>query len=109
VLSAPFAAGVNWSVDRVSNYLKDGIVCGDGKQRKLQFLKQDTQSDSNRAAQVAGDLITNENVDIMLSLGSPDTTRPDRGPVRSSRLPQLELRRSLAGLLLHPQATRRRL
>jgi branched-chain amino acid transport system substrate-binding protein len=86
---SPFATGVNWSVDRVSNYLKDGIVCGDGKQRKLQFLKQDTQSDSNRAAQVAGDLITNENVDIVLSLGSPDTTSPTADQCEALGCPSL--------------------
>ena len=37
---------------------------------------KDSQSDSNRAATVAGDLITNDGVDIMMVASTPDTVNP---------------------------------
>ena len=86
---APFAIGVNWTVERVNKYLADGIVCADGKQRKLQIMKADTQSDSNRAAQVTGDLITNNAVDIVLSAGAPDTTSPSADQCEALGCPSL--------------------
>lgn len=54
----------------------DGIVLGDGKKHKIQVSVRDTQSDSNRAAQVAADLILNENAQMIMSSGSPDTVVP---------------------------------
>jgi branched-chain amino acid transport system substrate-binding protein len=86
---APFAAATNWAVDRLGAALKDGVVCGDGKLRKLQFLKQDTQSDSNRAAQVTGDLIQNSKVDLILSNGAPDTVNPSADTCEAMGCPSL--------------------
>ncbi len=73
---APFASASTWAIERLGGYLKDGIVCGDGKLRKLEFVKKDTQSDSNRSAQITGDLIQSDKVDIVLSNGAPDTINP---------------------------------
>jgi branched-chain amino acid transport system substrate-binding protein len=73
---APFAIAVNWAIDRANEYLKDGIVTGDGKQRKLDIVKKDTQSDANRSATVTADLIQSDKVDIVLSSGGPDTINP---------------------------------
>ena len=36
----------------------------------------DSQSDSNRAAQVAGDLINNSKVDVVMVASTPDTVTP---------------------------------
>ncbi|MFH0915472.1 MAG: ABC transporter substrate-binding protein [bacterium] len=86
---APFAVGVNWTIGRVDEYLKDGIVCSDGKQRKLQLIKRDTQSDSNRSAQVTADLIQLDSVDIVLSSGAPDTTSPSADTCEALGCPSL--------------------
>ena len=56
--------------------LGDGIVLGDGKKHKITILRKDSQSDSNRAGQVAGDLITNDKVDILLGDSGPDMIIP---------------------------------
>ena len=56
--------------------LGDGIVLGDGKKHKITFIAQDTQSDSNRASQVAGDMVMNEKVDFLVASGTPDTVLP---------------------------------
>lgn len=56
--------------------VKDGLVCGDGLKHPIEIIMKDSQSDSNRAAQVAGDLITNDAVDIIMSASTNDTVTP---------------------------------
>jgi branched-chain amino acid transport system substrate-binding protein len=74
---ALFAKADDWWTDfALKTAVPDGIVGGDGKTHKFVFERQDSQSDSNRAAQVAGDLISNAKVDIVMCSGSPDTVNP---------------------------------
>lgn len=73
---ASFAKPDQWIVDTVTNTLKDGVVCGDQKLHKFEFLVEDTQSSASRAAQVAGDLINNSSVDMILASSSPDNVNP---------------------------------
>ena len=73
---AVFGQAEKWSVDLAARTLGDGIVLGDGKNHKISIVVQDTQSDSNRTAQVTGDLILNEKVDMLVSAGTPDTVNP---------------------------------
>jgi branched-chain amino acid transport system substrate-binding protein len=73
---ASFGIPDNYCVDRWKEAVADGWSCGDGKKHPVTFITQDTQSDSNRAAQVAGDLVNNDKVDIVLAASTPDTTIP---------------------------------
>jgi branched-chain amino acid transport system substrate-binding protein len=73
---AVFGATEDWSVKLGLKTLGDGIVLGDGKLHKISILVRDSQSDTNRSAQVAGDLITNDNVDMMIASGTPDNVNP---------------------------------
>ncbi len=73
---AVFGQAEKWGVDLASKTLGEGIVLGDGKKHKITFVVQDTQSDSNRASQIAGDLILNNKVDMMVAAGTPDTVNP---------------------------------
>jgi branched-chain amino acid transport system substrate-binding protein len=73
---AVFAIADDWWIARANDAVKDGIVTGDGKLRKIELIVKDSQSDANRASQVAGDLVTQDNVDMLLSSGSPDTVNP---------------------------------
>jgi branched-chain amino acid transport system substrate-binding protein len=86
---AQHGIGVEWAVGRFERVLPDGIVCGDGKQRLIKVLKRDTQSDSNRAAQVTGDLIMQDKVDLILSGGAPDTYVPSAGTCEALGCPSL--------------------
>ena len=56
--------------------VKDGVKCGDGKVHPIEIIVKDSQSDTNRASTVAGDLITNDNVDVMMVASTPDTVNP---------------------------------
>ncbi len=71
-----FAISDDWWIARVNEIMKDGFITGDGKKRMLELIVKDSQSDSNRASQVAGDLVTNDQVDMLLASGTPDTANP---------------------------------
>ena len=73
---AAFAQPMDYMVGRVKESTDAGVVLGDGKKHAIEFVVRDTQSDSNRAAQIAGDLINNDKVDMILSSGSPENVIP---------------------------------
>ncbi len=73
---AAFGPADEWAAGLTAEVVGDGITLGDGKKHPINFLLRDCQSDSNRAAQIAGDLIQNDNVDILLGSVTPDVTNP---------------------------------
>jgi len=78
-LTGPIAAfGIpgKYITERWNEAVKDGLVCGDGKNHPIKITVMDSQSDSNRAAQVTGDLIQNEKVDFIMAAATPDTVSP---------------------------------
>ncbi len=84
---AAFGAADQYAVTRWKEAVGSGIKCGDGQVHPIEFLVQDSQSDSNRAATVAGDLITNDNIDIMLVTSSPDTVNPVADQAEALQVP----------------------
>jgi len=73
---ASFAVSDEYSVERWKEIVGDGMVLGDGKKHPIKFVMRDTQSDPNRSSQVAGDLILNDKVDMILAASTPDTVNP---------------------------------
>jgi branched-chain amino acid transport system substrate-binding protein len=73
---APFGVPDQWCVDQWTAAVKDGVTCGDGKVHPVTIIMKDSQSDTNRAATVAGDLITNDGVDIIMAASTADTVPP---------------------------------
>ena len=73
---AAFGPADEWAAGLTAEVVGDGMTLGDGKKHSINFLLRDCQSDSNRAAQIAGDLIQNDNVDILLGSVTPDVTNP---------------------------------
>jgi branched-chain amino acid transport system substrate-binding protein len=73
---ATFGTADKYVLDRWNEYAKDGIVCGDKKNHPVEIILQDSQSSSDRASQVAGDLINNDAIDMMMVASTPDTTVP---------------------------------
>src|SRR5665647_1635763 len=57
---ASFGVPDSYCVDRAKEAIGDGIVCGDGQKHPVTIITKDSQSDSNRSAQVTGDLINND-------------------------------------------------
>ncbi len=59
----------------VRKHLERGIAIG-GSTHPVRIVVKDSQSSSNRAGEVASDLILKEKVDLMLVSSTPETTNP---------------------------------
>jgi len=74
---AGFATSNNFAIQAIrqtSPYAK-GFKVG-GKTYNVTILSKDSQSDPNRASEVARDLILNNNVDLMITSSTPETDNP---------------------------------
>ena len=72
---APFGEADKWVIDRMQAVFKAGISVG-GKKSAIQILLKDSQSNPNRAGEVANDLILKDKVQIVLTAGTPETANP---------------------------------
>ncbi len=86
---ASFAKPDEWIVKVVGDSIKDGVVCGDGMVHKFQFIVEDSQSNASRSAQIAGDLILNSKVDMLLVSSSPETGNPAADQAEANGVPLL--------------------
>ncbi len=73
---APFSAAGKWAQKHFEDAIGEGLVLGDKMMHPFEVNLVDTQSDSNRAAQVTGDLIQNTKVDLVMAAVTPDTVNP---------------------------------
>jgi len=73
---AGFGMPMKFLEEKWSEAVADGVECGDGQTHNIILKHVDTQSDQNRAGQVAGDLINNDKVDAILVSSAPDTVVP---------------------------------
>jgi branched-chain amino acid transport system substrate-binding protein len=84
---ASFGVPDQYCVERWKEYIGDGLVLGDGKKHPVSINVQDTQSDSNRAAQVTGDLINNSKVSLIMVASTPDTVLPSVQQCEANQTP----------------------
>jgi branched-chain amino acid transport system substrate-binding protein len=84
---APFASTDGYLIERYNEWVGDGQVLGDNKKHVIKLEVADSQSDSNRAAQVAADLINNTNVNCMIVASTPDTVNPVAGQCEAGSTP----------------------
>jgi branched-chain amino acid transport system substrate-binding protein len=86
---ASFAKPDEWIVQTFKKDVKDGVVCGDGKLHTFDVLLEDSQSSVSRASQVAGDMILNSKVDMLLASSSPDNANPVADQAEANGVPML--------------------
>lgn len=72
---AGFAEADGYIVDGINKAFAGGLV-NNGKTWSVEILVKDSQSNPNRAAEVASQLILEDEVDIILAAATPDTTNP---------------------------------
>src|SRR5271169_859175 len=72
---AAFGEPSKWVAEGVSKALGDGIMVA-GDKHPVQILNRNSQSNPNRASEVAAQLINNDKVDIMIASSTSDTTNP---------------------------------
>ena len=85
---AAFSPSANWQIDCWKEAVAGGVVTGDGKSHKIVILLRDSQSDSNRASQVASDLIMSDKVDVMFGC-TADTANPAADQCEVAGVPSL--------------------
>ena len=77
---APFGEPDPWIAEEIEEFVNEelgGIYIEEyGKKIPIEILVRDTKSDSDFAATVATDLITREEIDLMVVLHTPGTTVP---------------------------------
>jgi branched-chain amino acid transport system substrate-binding protein len=85
---AAFGAAGQWQLDWFNkNTWKDGLVCGDGKNYKINAKIYDSQSDSNRSSQVTSDAILNDGVSLVGASSSAANVIPVRDMAESLGCP----------------------
>lgn len=72
---APFGEADQFVLAQARDIFKGGLKIG-GKSHPVEIIVKDSQSNPNRAAEVAAELILSDEVDIMLVASTPETTNP---------------------------------
>ena len=72
---ALFGVADKWTVEQMKQTFKDGITVS-GKKYSVEILIKDSQSNPNRAAEVASDLILKDKITLMVVSSTPETTNP---------------------------------
>src|SRR5271170_8453670 len=72
---AAFGEPSKWVAAGVQKFLGDGITVG-GQKYAVEIINKDSQSNPNRASEVATQLINNDKVDIMVASSTSDTVNP---------------------------------
>ncbi|OIQ86042.1 hypothetical protein GALL_321130 [mine drainage metagenome] len=83
---AAFAESDDFVVSQVLNKVKDGIDIG-GVRYPVQIIHKDSQSNPNRAAEVAGELILSDQVDLMVAGNTPETVNPVADQCEANEVP----------------------
>jgi branched-chain amino acid transport system substrate-binding protein len=73
---APFGEADKWVIAGITEAFKSGLDLGGGRRVNVQVIVKDSQSNPNRAGEVANDLILKDKVDLMLVSSTPETTNP---------------------------------
>lgn len=72
---APFGEADKWVIEQMQAAFKNGIAIA-GKKHSVQIILKDSQSNPNRAGEVASDLILKDKVALILTAGTPETANP---------------------------------
>lgn len=72
---APFGEADKWVIEQLRATLEGGLTLG-GRKVAVQIVLKDSQSNPNRAGEVANDLILKDKVALVLTAGTPETANP---------------------------------
>ncbi|MEM7114015.1 MAG: ABC transporter substrate-binding protein [Chloroflexota bacterium] len=83
---AGFGEADEFILGAVQEIFADGIDIG-GTMYPVEIILKDAESDANRAAQVAQDLILNDEVDLLMAHATPDTVNPVSAQAEANGVP----------------------
>lgn len=85
---SPFGEADVFVINQMRKVFGKGLKVG-GSTFPVQIIDKDSQSSSNRAATVAQSLILDDDVDLILVAGTPDTTNPVADTCEANKVPCL--------------------
>lgn len=85
---ASFGETDKWVIEHMQSELKDGIVVN-GKKYAVEIILKDSQSNPNRAGEVANDLILKDKVNLILTAGTPETANPVSDAAELNEVPAI--------------------
>ena len=85
---APFAEADQFIFDGVREAIGAGVQIGD-QVHPIEIVAKDSQSNPDRAAEVAGELILDDQVDLVLVASTPETTNPVADQAEANGVPCL--------------------
>ncbi|HET7412103.1 MAG TPA: ABC transporter substrate-binding protein, partial [Pararhizobium sp.] len=83
---AIFYKEVPFVLEQIQKHTGGQITIG-GQKRAYEFIIKDSQSNPNRASQVAQDLIFNDQVDLMTTFATPETVNPVSDQCEANGMP----------------------
>lgn len=83
---AAFAEADNFVIEQMRKRFEGGLPIG-GAMHPVEIIVKDSQSNPNRAAGVATDLIVKDRIDLMLVSSTPETTNPVSDQCELNRKP----------------------
>ncbi len=104
---AGFAEADGFNIDAFKTMMKDGLKLG-GKTYAIDIQVRDSQSNPNRASQVAKDLITKDQINLMIVQSTPETSVPVATQCEIEEIPCIASGDAVAAVLLRPAEQPRR-
>jgi branched-chain amino acid transport system substrate-binding protein len=83
---ASFAEADDYVLTAINQAFAGGVE-NNGKSWAIEIIAKDSQSNPNRAAEVAADLILSDEVDIILAASTPDTVNPVADQAEINEIP----------------------
>jgi len=85
---AGFGEANDFTIAAMKELLKDGLMLG-GKSYAVDIITRDVQSNSDTAASQAGKLITDDKVDMMIAIATPEMINPVADQCEANGMPCL--------------------
>ncbi len=83
---AGFGEADDHTLKAIEKIFSSGLT-NNGKTVEVEIISKDTQSNPNRAAEVAGELILSDEVNIIVAASTPDTTNPVSDQAEANEVP----------------------
>ena len=84
---APFGEADQFVIGAVTEFFGQNPIRVGDRAYRVEVVKRDSQSDSNRAADVAADLVLNQGIHMMLVSSTPDTANPVSDQCEANGMP----------------------
>ena len=68
--------GCDWVVKQITEYVKEHPITVDGKEKTIEVIVYDSESDQNKCTELTQKLIEEDEVDLMIAIQTPNTVIP---------------------------------